>query len=117
MPASASSPMWYQIHRGQGLATLLSLSTRFLAASKLEDKMVHRLFPGHGVPHFVSIQLTSLTAQDVVVMTKRPAGAMLTLLTLNVGRKSCRGGHQQLNDEDDHMQCSDSGLTLFTHTE
>ena len=88
-----------------------------MAASKLEDKTVHRLFPSQGVPQFASIQLTSLTAQDAVAMTKRPAGAMLTPLTLNVGKKPCHGAHQQLSDEDDHVQCSDPGLALFTYRE
>lgn len=57
-PASAPSPRWYPKHRGEGLTALLSLSTRFLAASKLEEKMVHRLFPGHGVLQFASVLLT-----------------------------------------------------------
>lgn len=117
MPASAPSPRWCLIHRGQGLARLISLSTRFLAASKLEDKMVHRPFSDHGGPQFAPIQLTSLTAQDMVAMTKRPAGAMLTLLTVNTGRKSCHGAHQQLSDEDDPVQSSNSGLALFSHRE
>lgn len=42
---------------------------------------------------------------------------MLTLLTLNVGRKLCHGAHQQLSDKDDHVQCSDPGLALFSHRE
>lgn len=93
MPASAPSFRWYSIHRGQGLLTPLSSSTRIVAATKLEDKMGHALFSGRSLAQSASMQLISLTAQDAATMTKWPAGAMLTLPTLNARRKPYHGVH------------------------
>lgn len=42
---------------------------------------------------------------------------MLVLITLSMDRKLCHGVHQQLNEEDVQMQCSDLDLVLFTHRE
>lgn len=66
----------------------LSLSATFLAASKLEDKMVHRLSPGHGMTQFALIKLSSLPAQDMVAMTKRPGRTNVDPVNAEGGEKN-----------------------------
>lgn len=38
---------------------------------------------------------------------------MLVLITLSMDRKLCHGVHQQLNEEDVQMQCSDLALSYL----